>query len=275
MLRQVVDDTGRTVSIPTNPTRVLSLAPSITEVAFAAKAQSQLVAVTTVDNYPPDVGSLARITAFPLDHEGIVAMGPDLVLATDQINSVRDVSALSGVGIPAYFLRFNVASDVFTAIRTVGDLLGTQDLANAAADSLETAWKSLLSASDTVTYKPKVLLLAGYDVLYAFGRDSYTSEIVRAAGGQSVTDRLEGQAATLSDEFVLAEQPEIIVGTFGESFDVTQIADAHPTWHSVPAIAGGYVYSIDPDLISRPGPRIIDGARTIGRWVEAFKRDGN
>lgn len=273
-MREVVDDTGRTVSVPNDPKRVISLAPSITEVAFAARVGDKLRAVTTVDNYPPEVNSLDRITAFPLDHEGIVAMAPDLVLATDQINSVRDVSALSDVGIPAFFLRFNTASDIFKAVRTVGDLLGSRDLADSAADSLETMWNSLLSDSETASYRPGVLLIAGYDVLYAFGRDSYTSEMIRAAGGRSVTDKLEGQAATLSDEFVLTEQPEIIVGTFGESFDVAQIAAAHPTWNSVPAVATGRVYSMDPDLVSRPGPRIIDGARTIRRWVQAFKNGG-
>ncbi|HUF08583.1 MAG TPA: helical backbone metal receptor [Rhodothermales bacterium] len=269
--RVVVDDIGREVRVPVRPTRVVSLAPSITEVVFAAGAGDRLAAVTTSDNYPTAVAGIRQITAFPLDHEAIVALGPDLLLATDQINSVRDLDALSEVGIPAYFLRFTTADDVFLSIRIAGRLLGTEERANRTADSLQAIWNGYITSIDTISYIPSVLLLAGYDVLYAFGRDSYTNEIIRAAGGRSVTDALDGQAATLSEEFVLAAQPDVIVGTFGDDFDVDKIVAGHPTWASLPAAQRGRVYSIDPDLISRPGPRIIEGAKRIAEWVDGAK----
>jgi len=268
----VVDDLGRELRVPVSPKRVISLAPSVTEVVFAAGAGNRLNAVTTADNYPPAVTGMDKITAFPLDHEGIVARNPDLILATDQINSIRDLSALSDLGIPSYFLRFTTVADVFTAVRTVGQLLGTDKQAERAADSLESAWMDQIMSVDTTSYRPTVLLLAGYDVLYAFGKDSYTNEIVAAAGGRSVTERLDGQAVTLSDEFVLTEQPELIVGTFGDDFDPQHIVASHSTWSAVPAVRDGRVYSINPDLISRPGPRVVDGARTLASWIEGFRR---
>lgn len=271
--RTVVDDIGREVRVPVAPKRVISLAPSVTEVVFAAGAGDRLIAVTTADNYPPAVSQMDQITAFPLDQEGIVARNPDLILATDQINSVRDLDALTELGIPSYFLRFTTVADVFLAVRNVGHLLDAETTANQAADSLESTWIYQLNLVDTTAYKPSVLLLAGYDVLYAFGRDSYTNEIIEAAGGRSITDQLEGQAATLSDEFVLAEQPELIVGTFGDDFDAGRIVSGHPTWDSVPAVATGNVYSINPDLISRPGPRVIEGAQRLAVWIDRFKEN--
>lgn len=270
----VVDDLGREMRVPVQPKRVISLAPSVTEVVFAAGAAERLTAVTTADNYPPAVDEMDKITAFPLDHESIVARNPDLILATDQINSVRDLNALSELGIPSFFLRFTTVSDVFTAVRRIGRLLDTGDRAERAADSLEAAWTNQMNSIDTTAYRPSVLLLAGYDVLYAFGKDSYTNEVISAAGGRSITDKLDGQAVTLSDEFVLTEQPELIIGTFGTDFDPDRIIAGHPTWNGVPAVRSGRVYSINPDLISRPGPRVIEGARTIAGWIEDFRGTG-
>jgi iron complex transport system substrate-binding protein len=271
-VRATVDDIGREVDIPTDPRRVVSLAPSITEIVFAAGAGDRLGAVTTADDYPPEVEAVKKVTAFPLDFEGLVALGPDLILATDQINPVRELESLSELGIPTYFLRFYTASDVFAAVRTAGEILGNPLEGNRAADSLETVWSEYLERAETRSVRPSVLLLAGHDVLYAFGRESYTNEMIEAAGGRSVTEKLEGQAVTLSDEFVLAEQPEFIIGTFGPDFDVSLILETHATWVELPAFRKQNVYSIDPDIVSRPGPRIIDGVRKMSGWIEAHRQ---
>ena len=268
--RVLIDDLERTIQIPSAKPTIITLAPSVTEILFAAGGGSTLIAVTTADDYPPDVQNIPKITAVPLDHEAVVAHGPDLVIATDQINSVRDMEALATVGIPSFFLTFNTVSDITAAIRKAGIIAGTSEYANLAADSLEDMWRSRISALRDDAVKPKILLLAGYDVLYSFGRESYTNEMIEAAGGISVTGVLEGQSAVLSDEFVLSAQPDIIVGTFGDGFEADQLLEKHPTWSILEAAKAGRIYSISPDLVSRPGPRIFDGTQQLAEWVDQY-----
>jgi iron complex transport system substrate-binding protein len=267
----MVDDLGRTVQLPVSPKRVVTLAPSLTEVVFAAGAGDRLIAVTTADDYPPAVEELDRIGAFPLNHEAVVARSPDLVLAADQVNSPLDLEPISDLDIPVFFFRFTTASEVISSIRTVGEIMGTRSAAGRAADSLEARWMSLDRTGSGTEEGPRLLLLVGYEVLYAFGGESYTVEMVRRAGARPVTRDLIGQSAVLSDEFVVARAPEIIVVASKSSVSPEHLLEHHPAWDVVPAIRSGHVYTIDPDLVLRPGPRIVDGTEALARLVDAVR----
>ncbi len=264
-LRPYIDDLGRTVEIPTRPTRVVSLAPSLTE--FLAGAADLLVAITTADDYPPAVNEITQIGAFPLNNEAVVAQSPDLILATNQVNSPHDIEPISELGIPAVFFTFESVDDIILAVHKVGDLLAVESTAQAAADELAARWARLQSASTTPGSRPKLLLLIGYDILYAFGGESYTNEMITRAGAESVTSGLPGQSAVLSDEFVLGSEPDIIVVAGEPNFDPDDMLEYHPTWDVLPAVRDKRVYSIDPDLVFRPGPRVIDGTERMAEIV--------
>ena len=265
--RPYTDDLGREVEVPVEPERVVTLAPNLTEIMFAAGAGDRLAAVTTADNYPPEVDQIARVGAFPLDHELIVAQSPDLVLATDQVNSPLDIEPISDLGIPSVFLQFKTVGDVISAVRKVGSLMGSTAEAESAANALDARWERLRTRAGSVEYRPSVLLLVGYDVLYAFGSESYTTEMIEAAGGISTTGELPGQSAALSDEFVLGSAPEIIIGTFGPEFTIDALLERHPTWDALAAVRNNHVYTVDRDLVLRPGPRVIDGAERMAAIV--------
>lgn len=266
--RIYVDDLGRTVDVPTRPKRVVSLAPSLTEIVFLVGAGDLLVAVTTSDDYPPAVEEITHIGAFPLNHEAVVAQSPDLILATNQVNSPHDIEPISELGIPAVFLTFESVDDIISAVRKVGDLLAVEATAQTAADELATRWARLQSSSTTPGFRPRLLLLIGYDVLYAFGGESYTNEMIAQAGAKSVTAGLPGQSAVLSDEFVLGSEPDIIVVAGEPHFDLDDMLERHPTWDALPAVRDKHVYSIDPDLVFRPGPRVIDGTERLAEIVK-------
>lgn len=272
-VRRFIDDLGRTVVIPTRPTRVISLAPSLTEIVFAAGAGNLLIAVTSADDYPPAVSEITQIGAFPLNHEAVVAQSPDLILATDQVNNPHDLEPISDLGIPVVFLKFESVDNIIAAVRKVGDLLGLESTAQTAADGLAARWTQLQAASATLDSRPKLLLLIGYDILYAFGSESYTNEMITAAGATSVTADLSGQSAVLSDEFVLGSEPDIIVVTGEANFSVDDLLKHHPTWDALPAVRSNHVYSIDPDLILRPGPRAIDGTEKMAEMVVGMTSD--
>lgn len=259
----ITDDLGREVALARLPRRIVTLAPSLTEVVFAAGAGSTVAGVTPADDFPAAVDTLPRFSALPMDFEAIAALRPDLALATDQVNNPRDAETLHTLGIPTVFLSFRSLEDIYRGIRHVGAWLGTADQAEAAADSLERLAQGLQAATRTMQDRPLVLFLIGDDTLYAFGRDSYIHALIELAGGRSATGDLETQAPILDDEFVLIANPEVIIGAFGPDYDPATLLEKHPTWSSLDAVRQGRVYSLDPDLVLRPGPRLLEAGRQM------------
>ncbi|MGI9175269.1 MAG: ABC transporter substrate-binding protein [Rhodothermales bacterium] len=257
------DDLGRTVHVEQPVQRVLTLAPNLTEVVFAAGAGDKIPAVSTADDWPQAIDSLPRYRTFPMDFEAIAAFDPDVLLATDQINAPRDADTFTDLGIPTFFFSFENLADVARSIRDAGELLGTEARANAAADSLEAAFTTLQNRTSGVAEKPLVLLLNGDRTLYAFGQGSYTHDLIKLAGGTSATADLATPAPVLSEEFVLTAKPDVIIGAFGEGYGAADLLALHPTWDVVPAVRDGRVYSLHGDFFQRPGPRLVEGARRM------------
>ncbi len=267
--KTVTDDLGRTVTLERRIERTVTLAPNLTEIVVAAGAGSTLVGVTSADDYPPPVDTLPRFSALPLDFEAITKLDPDLVLATDQVNSSRDAATFDELGIPIYFFSFSTVDDIIGAIRTTGDLIGTAAAAQSTADSLTAALGTLRHHTGSIpgSERPRVLFLIGDDTLYAFGQNSYVHTLIELAGGRSITDSMATTAPTLSEEFVLTEKPDVIIGAFGADYDPDRLLELHPTWDIVPAIQHGRVYSLNPDWVLRPGPRIVQGARRMAHML--------
>jgi ABC-type Fe3+-hydroxamate transport system substrate-binding protein len=259
---RVTDDLGRPVELDRPVERVVSLAPNLTELAFAAGGGSTLVAVTSSDNYPPAVDTLAHVSALPVDFEALTAHDPDLVLATDQVNPPGDTDTFDSLDLPAYFFSFSSLEDVFEAIGTMGTLLGTEQAARDSARVLRQRAETLRAQTADLprSERPRVLVLIGDETLYSFGRDSYIHTLVEMAGGRSVTDSLDAQAPTLTDEYVLTQKPDVIVGAWGSDYDPDRLLELHPTWDIVPALQNDRVYSLPADLLLRPGPRLVEGA---------------
>jgi iron complex transport system substrate-binding protein len=263
----VTDDLGRTVRIPAAVARVVTLAPNLTELVFAAGAGPRLVGVTTADDYPPAVDTLAHVGALPLDFEAIAALDPDLVLANDDINNPNDAATFDALGIPLYFFSFQDLDDIFTGIRTLGDLLGTASHAQAMADALEASVDAVRRRTETVEAPPLTLFIIDDETLFSFGTESYMHEVIALAGGRSATASLETVRPVLSDEFVLNTKPDVIFGSFGEAYDPARLLELHPTWDIVPAIRHGRVYGVDPDYFLRPTPRLLEGIGRMARHL--------
>lgn len=257
------DDLGREVVIDRPVRRVVTLAPNLTEIVYAAGAGHRLAGVGMPDDYPPAVDTLPRFSVFPVDFEAVVALRPDLVLATDQVNSERDAATFAALDLPVAFLSFRGLDDVLRGIRVVGELLGTETEAAAAVDAIEARIDRLRAYTAGRETHPRVLFLIGDDVLYSFGRESYMHELIDLAGGTSVMEDVDAVAPVLSEEFVLTRRPDVIVGPWGTDYDPRRLMELHPTWDVVPAVREGRVYSVDPDLFLRPGPRLVDAAYVL------------
>ncbi len=257
--RTVQDDLDRFLEVPHSINRIVPLAPSITELLFASGAGSKVVGVTAYDDYPPVVDSLPKYSVMPLDFEAIVALEVDLVFASEQVNNPKDADTFAAVGVPVYFITINTLEDLTRTIRDLGELLGTADAATKRAVQLEDSLAQLALLTEKLSEKPDVLFLIETATLYAFGQGSYIHEMIEIAGGQSVTKNQSIRFPILTDEFVLISNPDVIVGSFGPEFEMSQLLAHHPTWDILSAVATERVYRLDSAIL-RPGPRLVAGA---------------
>jgi len=255
----VKDDLGRVVHLPAKVERVAPLAPSITELLFASGAGSKVVGVSTVDDFPPAIDSLPRYNLIPMDFEAIVALNLDLIVATEQANTVKNADIFTSLGIPVYFVAINTLDEVSLAIRNLGELFGTLDIAEKRAVELQDSLAKLASLTANLTEKPSLLFLIEPTTLYAFGQGSYIHDMVNLAGGQSITKDFSIRFPILTDEFVLTSMPDVIVGSFDESPADSILLIHHPTWDIIPAIQSGRVYEVNSAFYFRPGSRLIRG----------------
>lgn len=264
---EFTDALGRTVRIATPVQRIVTMAPNLTEITFAAGAGERVVGVTTADDFPPEIADLPRFSAVGVDFEAVASFEPDVVFATDQVNSVRDAETFAALGIPIYFFHFSTFADVLGAIRTVGAIAGSAQRATEHAATLEEAIEDLKRQTSRKPATPRVLLLISSEPLFGFGKDSYVHDLIAAAGGRSISENMDVPAPVFSDEYVIEERPDVIIGAFETDTDAEQLLTLHPAWGTVPAIKNGRVYAINPDLILRPGPRLVEGAYRIALFL--------
>ena len=269
--RTLTDDAGRAVSLEGTPERVVPLAPNLTEMVAAASGVDRLAGVATADDWPPEVDGLPRFASLPLDRERIVELAPDLALAVVGLNSPTDLDGLADLGIPSYAFRFATLADIPRALRTLDTLLASSG-GHPAADAFEARVSRVRQKTAAMTPR-RVLLLVGAEngSLYAFGRDSYASEVVRLARGENITDAFAGDAAQPSVEWVIENPPDVIL-VAGEGDVRQRLIDAAPALAELLAVQEGRVYAIAPDAILRPGPRTVEALEAIARRLhpEAF-----
>lgn len=263
------DGSGRLVALPDTVERIVTMAPNLTEIVFAAGAGDRIVAVTTADDYPPEVESIPRFSALPVDFEAILQASPDLVLAAVDVNSMRDVATLEAYGLPVYAFAFRSVDDVFDAIETTGAIVGTEVDAAESIDALRGRLQRVRESAAGNSYQPRTLVLIGLETLYSFGGGSYVNEMIAIAGGESVTAEIASPAPILSDEFVLDVDPDVIVVATSRKLSADEVLDLRPAWRNVRAIENRRVYTVDPDFVLRPGPRVVDGIESLNKMLSA------
>ncbi|MDA0683603.1 MAG: helical backbone metal receptor [Bacteroidetes bacterium] len=262
----VIDGLGRELSFTSPPSRIVSIAPSATEILVAAGGLDRLVGVTNVDDYPPEIAGLPVFSALPLDIESVAAMDPDLVMASDQVNDPNHVELFTALGIPIFYQEAGSWAGIRSALLDVSMILGTEDVARKTVDSLDariSALKQMTSSAEPVTG----IFLVSDVTSYSFGQGSYALDLMEWAGITPLTREFDTPAPVLSDEWVLMANPDVIIGTFGDGFTIEDLLEHHPAWSSLDAVRLGRVYAVDGDSILRPGPRNVLAVEQMARLV--------
>jgi iron complex transport system substrate-binding protein len=265
--RDVQDMLGRPVTVPDRPARVVSLAPSMTEIVYALGAGDRLVGVTDQCDFPGDVTTKPRVGGiYSPNFEAILTLGPDLVLATSEGNREEDVRALARFRIPVYVVRPLDVPTVLESIGRVARLLGREAEGTRVVDAMRLRIDAVARAVARAP-RPRVLYLLWGSPLIVPGRDTLITDLIRRAGGDSVSASEPLAYPRFSMEEALARRPSVIVIA---RHGLASVDDQLKEWTHLtllPAVREGRVGGIDGDLVHRPGPRIVDGLVDLARLL--------
>lgn len=269
----ITDDVGRTVTLKGIPQRIVSLAPSNTEVLYALGLGARVVGVTEFCNYPPEAKEKPKIGGFSkIDLERVVGLNPDLVLATN-IHAKSVVPELEKRGITVVVAEPKNVNDVLAKITFIGKLTGASENAAKVTAQMQARIDAVTSKVATVKTKPRVF----YEIdksLYTPGPGSFIDDMITKAGGINIAADAKGSYVQLTPEAIIAKDPEVILlgdMLFGESPESVR---ARPGWANISAVKNGRIVPIpNEDVISRPGPRVVEGLELIARalYPDLFK----
>lgn len=266
--RAFTDELGRNIKVRENPQRIVSLAPSITETLFALGLGDRIVGVTSYCDYPPEAAQKEKVgdTLKP-SIEKIVALKPDLVIASTSSQLEQFVRDLDKVGIPVYVSNPRDVAGVLASIETIGEITGAHDRARDLIASLRARISAIESGLAEVKERPKVLFILGVEPLITVGGKSFIDELISRAGGESISSDVEAEYPQYSLESAVARRPEIIFLQTGESKLPERLSQT-------PAARDNRVFQLDDNLLMRPGPRIVDGLEQMAARIqpEAFPK---
>jgi len=275
----LTDGLGRTVTLTGPAQRVVSLAPSNTEILFAVGAGAQVVGRDESSDYPAEAAALPTVGGWSgFSAEAIVALQPDLVLGmAGDFNSPELAASLEQLGLTVYYLP-NPATleEVYAAIETVGALTGHTSEAAALVESLERRVAAVDEKIMPLSYRPLVFFeLDATDPSKPFtsGPGTFIDLLIDRAGGINIGSQLQGAWAQISIEELLVTNPNVIVlgdSRYGETLE--KVA-RRVGWDTLKAVQDGKVYPIDDNLFVRPGPRLVDGLEALAKLLhpELFK----
>lgn len=269
---QIVDDAGRTVTLVQTPQRIISLAPSNTELLFTLGLEDRVVGVTDYCDYPPAARSKAKVGGFStVNLEKVVSLAPDLVLAAN-IHRQTAVPELERRGIPVFILDRKTVDGVIDSLEVVAKLTGRDREGSEATAVLKSRRGEILSRVAVSSPGPRVF----YELspqLQTAGTGTLIDDVIAMAGGRNIAAGASGSYPQLSLEFLVLQDPEIVLlGDMGsDEMQTVQPILNRPGWHNITAVKTGRVFVVDPGLTNRPGPRIVEGLEQVARILHPDK----
>jgi iron complex transport system substrate-binding protein len=274
----LVDGLGREVNLASPAQHIVSLAPSNTEILYAIGAGNQIVARDDFSNYPEAALSLPAIGGFmgDYDYEAILAMKPDLVLAST-LNTSGQIQSLEDLGITVYLLSNPVELEgLYENLLIVGQLTGHEANAASLNEFLKIRVYKVAEKLATISQEPLVYYeLDGSEPAKPWtpGPNTFLTKLIDMAGGTSVGEILESDYAQISLEELLIQDPDmIILGDSNYGVTADQVAE-RAGWSGLTAVQSQAIYPFNDDLVSRPGPRLVDGLEALAQLLhpELFK----
>ncbi|MFO7543105.1 MAG: cobalamin-binding protein [Thiobacillus sp.] len=265
---RLVDDAGQTLELPLAPQRIISLAPHLTELLFAAGAGGQLVGADSASDYPKAARFLPRVGDFSrINFERILALKPDLVVVWMGGNRAADIHGLAKMGLPVLHTRATRLDDIARLLRLVGRASGHGEQAEAVAQSV-TARLAALQRQATTQAPLDVFYQVWARPLMTVGGEHWISDALAVCGARNVFADLRGLSSVVSLEAVLQRAPALIAG----GNDAPGLRRQWQRFGSLPAVKNQAFVTVDADLLHRLTPRSIDGVAALCTSLAPYQR---
>lgn len=254
---QLRDALGRQVTVAAPPRRIISVAPSVTEILFALGVGDRLVGIGDADDYPPlGVRGKPRVGGVVLDAERILSLRPDLIVGVASLQRAQ-LERLIRLRLPVLAVEAESLEETFAQIRLLGQISGAMPAA-------ERVVRLLVGRADAVTRRvrgrsrPRVYVEIWGEPPQTAAVGTYVDDLLRRAGGTNLFGDLRGWPQ-VSPEAVLRRNPQVVLLTYPGSVGLRR----RPGWDQIEAIRRGRVHEVNADLVSRPGPRLVEGLEQI------------
>jgi iron complex transport system substrate-binding protein len=268
----VIDDLGRTVQIEKLPQRIVSLAPSNTEIIYVLGLEDKLVGTTDYCDYPEAAKFKPRVANYTTPNlEKVVSVQPDLILA-EEIHEKTALPAMEKLGLTVIVTKDKTLDDILNNIKLVGQVNGKNKEAASVVDGLNTRIQAVVSKTATLTpeQRVKILYVIWHDPIWTMGGNTFVNDLIWKAGGANIfADDFE-KSRVVSLESIIQKNPQVILvsgmATSGDLIYNNIIKEARLS--GVDAMLSNRVYKIsDANLIERPGPRIVDGLEEVAKLL--------
>ncbi|ROQ93184.1 ABC transporter substrate-binding protein [Desulfosoma caldarium] len=262
--RDGVDLVGRRVNLPEVPQRVVTLAPSLTEMVFALGAGPRVVGVSRYSNYPEATRDLPRVGSYVQpDVEKIVALNPDLCLVVKDGNPREVVDKLEQVGIPVYAVNPKNLDQVMETLIALGEVLQARDAAKALVADMKRRLHAVDERVRRVPQRPGVFFQIGVSPIVSVGTETFAHELITRAGGRNLAEGPEPYPRFTVEE-VMALRPDIIViSSMERDQTFERVRQQWLRWPNIPAVALNRVVLVASDLFDRSGPRLVEGLERL------------
>jgi iron complex transport system substrate-binding protein len=262
----VFDDLGRLVAINGTPQRIISLAPSNTEILFALGLGDKVMGVTDWCDYPPEALNKTKVGGYATPNiEKIVALNPNLILA-GYGNPIEVVYTLAGLGLTVFGIKTTDLDDLLNDIRRVGEITDKEVEAQALTSAMASRIQAVTNQTAELEQRPRVFYIVWGgegSALWTAGSGTFIHELIEKAGGVNICQNITGYT-TISIEDVLARDPEIIITSelsYDWALNAIELASTN-------ASQSGRIYTCDDNLVQRPGPRLVEGLEWFAHFIQ-------
>lgn len=269
----VVDSLGRTVTLPQQPQRILSLAPSNTEILFALGLGDKVVGTDTFSDYPEEAKAKEKVGGLiDPNPEKMLALKPDVAFAIG--GSEKQYAKLLEQNIPVVVLQPKNLSQVYETIRLTGRVAGVPGKADAVVKQMQDRISAVTAKTQGLTdaQRPKVFYEVYHDPLMTVGPGSFIHDLIGLAGGRNIAEQVGKDYAEVSPELLVKQNPDLILSPYADF--LKSVKDGkYPAWAGVAAVKKSQLFQVDDNMMSRPGPRLADALEQVARIIhpELFK----
>jgi iron complex transport system substrate-binding protein len=266
----LTDASGVTTTLTEKPLKIISAAPSNTEIIFALGLEDKLVGRSDFCNYPPETEKRESIgKMFPLNLEKIISLEPDIILAFGELNQIADITRLRELGFKVLVIQAESLEETLQSIKLISLACGIPERGNQLISHIQERIDRITSRVAMLSndLQPKVFAGSSFDTIYSPGRGTLFHELITLAGGRNIIGHLT-RWVKINPELVTQAEPDIILIPSGimNPEEVAKIKNDiihHPGWSQVPAIRNNRIYTVNEDLFYRAGPRLVDGLELL------------